>query len=206
MQDRQMTRLEIDNSDNYQAQPNRFDTPERIETERLVLRIPELSDAADFARQVNDPDIARMTGSLPLPLMELAAEFWVYRARASHGLRRAFPFAIIRKSDGAMMGVMDIFNNAGKLPEIGYWVGKDYWGHGYATEAGRAIIQAIMPALGTDIVTAGIYADNPCSARVLEKIGFTRTGPSPLLFSVARGEAAPGWRYEMRLDKTKSQS
>ena len=60
--------------------------------------------------------------------------------------------------------------------EIGYWIGRHYWGRGYATEAARAVIDHAFGDLGHDALQAGARVSNPASRRVLEKCGFQWTG------------------------------
>ena len=54
---------------------------------------------------------------------------------------------------------------------MGYWIARDHWGRGYASEAGRAALEVVR-ALGHRRVQAGHYVDNPASGRVLRKLGF----------------------------------
>ncbi len=75
--------------------------------------------------------------------------------------------------------------------ELGYWVDRPYWGLGYATEAGRAVVEMAFEGLRLESLDAGHYLDNPASARVLAKLGFRPTGRIADLHSEARGRAAP---------------
>jgi [ribosomal protein S5]-alanine N-acetyltransferase len=61
--------------------------------------------------------------------------------------------------------------------EIGYWLAKRCWGQGIMTEAVRAICQHGFNEMGLHRITAGIFAGNTASARVLEKAGFTLESP-----------------------------
>ena len=68
--------------------------------------------------------------------------------------------------------------------EIGYWLGRPFWGDGLATEAARAFTEEAR-ALGP--LEACHFVDNPASGRVLEKVGFAYTGEVEEHFSLARG-------------------
>jgi RimJ/RimL family protein N-acetyltransferase len=84
--------------------------------------------------------------------------------------------------------------------ELGYWIGKPYWGRGYATEAARAALRWGFDSLGLERIYAYHFARNAASGRVLRKIGMTPEGiarrhvrkwgeyhDSPL-YSILRGE------------------
>ena len=60
--------------------------------------------------------------------------------------------------------------------ELGYWLGKPYWGHGYATEAAQALARMALMELEVTRLIAGWFHDNPASGRVLEKLGFVPNG------------------------------
>ncbi len=83
--------------------------------------------------------------------------------------------------------------------EFGYWFTPDAWGRGYATEAGRAVVDVARHALGLKQLHAGHFLDNPASGRVLEKLCFRPTGRVVPQFSKARGCEAPSARYELDL-------
>ena len=60
--------------------------------------------------------------------------------------------------------------------ELGYWIGKPYWGQGYCTEAARATLDFGFEQLGLNRIFAHHFARNPASGRVMQKIGMTREG------------------------------
>ncbi len=66
-----------------------------------------------------------------------------------------------------------------------------YWGLGYATEAGRALLAAFDADLGLQDLVSGHFTENPRSGHVLEKLGFHYVGQESLLFCVARGLQVP---------------
>jgi len=85
-------------------------------------------------------------------------------------------------------------------PEFGYWIARPFWGLGYATEAGRAMIALARDSLRLKRIRAGHFVDNPASGRVLQKLGFRATGVAPR-FSAGRGENAPCREYELAFDQ-----
>ena len=70
--------------------------------------------------------------------------------------------------------------------ELGYWITREHWGRGFATEAARAVLR-LARVLGHRRVLGSHFADNPSSGRVLRKAGFTPTGRTAPRFSLARG-------------------
>jgi len=66
---------------------------------------------------------------------------------------------------------------------IGYWVHPDYWGNGYATEAAKAILEFLESDLSAGKVTTAHAIANVASQRVIEKLGFVRTGTNPCGFN-----------------------
>lgn len=171
---------------------------DEIKTERLVLRQLQLSDAKAFSVLAGDYDISKMTGSIPHPFPLYSAEFKIMYMRQQKKRGLAYPYAITRDG-GALIGVMDLFRNTpDAVLEIGYWIGKPYWGQGLSTEAARVIMQEAQNRLGVKALMAGAYTDNPASLRVLEKLGFRPTGEEDLYFSMARLKKVPS--LNLRLD------
>lgn len=163
-----------------------------LRTERLTLRPLELSDAARFSALSSDPGVARMTCGLPSPNPPIAAEGWILLRQARAGLGVEQTFAIDLAGHG-LIGAMGVSRRSSDKRagwEIGYWLGRPYWGKGLATEAGRALV-AHLRAQGCTPLYASHFADNPASGRVLGKLGFTPTGALRPGFSLARREDAP---------------
>ncbi|NNC37348.1 MAG: GNAT family N-acetyltransferase [Hyphomonadaceae bacterium] len=171
---------------------------ETLKTERLVLRQPVITDAARMSQLLTDMDIVRMTCTIPYPYVPLAAEFWIMQHAACRRLGTSYGYAIT-KDGGEIMGVMDLFTNADGDREVGYWLGRPYWGNGYITEAAQAVIEEGFRTFDIDYIDAGYFYDNPASGRVLEKLGFERKDMGSNLYSVARGERAAG--IELRLPR-----
>ena len=87
--------------------------------------------------------------------------------------------------------------------EIGYWLGKPYWGQGFDTEASAAMVAYAFDEGGLDYLTIGHFADNPASARIITKLGFTPQGEIRR-DCVARDKKARCLTY--RLERGTSQS
>jgi RimJ/RimL family protein N-acetyltransferase len=172
-----------------------IDQLEAIATERLRLREPRADDAKRIAALAGDFDVARMTTNIPHPYALTDAEDFLGRMTALDAAREAL-FAIDHPDEG-LIGVLG-FHSTGRAPEVGYWIGRPYWGNGYATEAAAVALAWADGAWGQRWVVAGHFADNPASGRVLAKSGFLYTGVVAPQFSKARGAVVPS-RMMVRL-------
>lgn len=173
---------------------------DRINTERLVLRPLVFSDAPAFSRLANDYDIAKMTGSFPYPFPLLSAEFKVMYLMSHRRRGLAHPYAISIEG-GELMGIMDLFRkDSSSSFEIGYWIGRPFWGQGYISEAAKAVIKEARETLAVSTITAGVFNDNPASQRILAKLGFEIIGPSEPYFSNARLKNTDGIDLKLCFD------
>jgi RimJ/RimL family protein N-acetyltransferase len=88
---------------------------------------------------------------------------------------------------------------------MGYWIGRPFWGRGYATEACQALID-IARALRLPSLEGSHFLDNPASARVLEKLGFEPLGIVAPRMSCARGQEVPARLMRLRLQHSSVES
>ena len=144
--------------------------PVDIRTPRLLLRTPVLQDSARISLLAGDYDVASMTGTIPHPYSEDMAAAWI--ASVIDG-EEGVVFAILRAD--LLIGCIGYRAFGEDHAELGYWIGKPYWGQGYASEAVAAVWQ-----LATDLQIRRLYAlchpQNRPSARVLQKTGFEFEG------------------------------
>ena len=163
--------------------------PSRLETARLRLRPLDEADAPTMARLINDIGVARMTTSIPHPFACADARRYIARLRAADEDEERV-FAIEHPRDG-LVGVVGLHPGAGLGPELGYWLGRPFWGRGLMTEAVTAIVDWAHRIWRKPVLQSGHFADNEASAAVLIKAGFLYTGRVETRWSIARGEAAP---------------
>jgi len=142
-----------------------------LETKRLALRAPRLEDAKTVAALANDRRIAENTARIPHPYRISDAQSFISGA-AKTG-EAVFLITRNRRAIGAC-GIM--YHQDDDTPELGYWLGVDHWGKGYATEALHALIDYAFADLIHEALQAGARVTNPASRRVLEKCGFQWTG------------------------------
>jgi len=147
-----------------------------------------MDNAARLAELANDFAVTRMTGRMPHPYALEDAVEWIGRAAAKDP--RAETAFVIDHRDHGLVGAISLFHGDEPFQEVGYWIGRPFWGRGVASEA----LLALVDRAGRDgrrALVAGHFVDNPASGVVLEKAGFLYTGVVATLFSRARGEAAP---------------
>jgi ribosomal-protein-alanine N-acetyltransferase len=148
-----------------------------LRTERLVLRPFEMDDAPVVQALAGEREIAATTLLIPHPYPDSAAEQWIGTHQAGFEEGRSAIFAITLAESGALIGAIGLTISAEHhRAELGYWIGRDHWGRGYATEAGRAVIDYAFRELDLQRVEAHHFANNPSSGRVLEKLGMQREG------------------------------
>jgi RimJ/RimL family protein N-acetyltransferase len=155
-----------------------------IETARLILRPPDLDDAADAARLLGDPAVMRWLGGRTVPPEDASSvvERWIARWEDNG----CGPFSIVRREDGRWLGrsgllVWDVrtwthatFDGAGEhaQPELGWALASEHWGCGYATEAARAVREWAYTDFGLDGRLVSVIApDNIRSQRLAERLG-----------------------------------
>ncbi|MEL6480836.1 MAG: GNAT family N-acetyltransferase [Pseudomonadota bacterium] len=155
-------------------------------TARLLLRPLRPSDAGPMELYAGDARVARMTTSIPHPYPPGAAAAFIERQGLPGAAERCWVIDGSPIGAAEMMGVVSLKREAGA---IGYWVGPPFWNTGYASEAVEGVLATLFDE-GLPEIYATVFADNPASAHVLEKLGFAETGMIET-FSVARGEAAP---------------
>jgi RimJ/RimL family protein N-acetyltransferase len=142
-----------------------------LDTERLTLRLLTVEDACHFVRLFEDDwEAVKQTGRMPYPVTEAAMRDWI----ALHAEGSSKTFLMIRREDHAPIGGVG-FGGAGQIHELGYALGRSYWGQGYATEGVLAMIDHAR-TLGLRALEAFTFIENPASARVLDKAGFTDLG------------------------------
>jgi 8-oxo-dGTP diphosphatase len=145
----------------------------RLQTERLILRAFAASDATVIAPLANDWEVVRFTAGMPHPYTEEAARDWI----ASRGEDDEITFAIVRRADGVFLGGFGVEPELEKRQAVvGYWLGKPYWGQGYASEALAAALDYAFASFDIDRVRASVVPENRASIRVMEKNGFRYDG------------------------------
>ncbi|HVZ27378.1 MAG TPA: GNAT family N-acetyltransferase [Rhizomicrobium sp.] len=144
-----------------------------LESERLILRPPRPVDIASMAVWLGDYAVSKNLAKVPHPYGENDAEDFV-ASRGRHGGGH-YCFTILKKSDGLFLGGIGLHQESGGY-EMGYWLGRPFWGEGYATEAARRVAHFAFEELGELTIEVGWFHDNPASGHVLAKLGARHNG------------------------------
>ena len=143
-----------------------------LTTERLILRPFGSEDAAEVARLAGDRRIADTTLNIPHPYDESMAIAWIGTHAERAERDEALSLAVTERTTGAIVGAAGLaINRAHRRGELGYWVGVEQWGRGYATEASRAVMEYAFGPLDLTRVVAHCLTRNGSSRRVMEKLG-----------------------------------
>jgi RimJ/RimL family protein N-acetyltransferase len=165
-------------------------------TDRLLLRPGWAEDAPALAKAIADMAIVRNLSTAPWPFSLRDAEAFLAAPRDP-----ILPSLLIferTEDEPVLAGACGLGRRASGSVELGYWIARSHWGRGFATEAGRALID-IARTLKLTALEASHFLDNPASGRVLEKLGFQSTGIIAPRLSCARGEAIPARFMTLRL-------
>jgi ribosomal-protein-alanine N-acetyltransferase len=149
--------------------------PERIITDRLLLRRPTPADAeAIFSTYSSDPDVTRFVGFARHQRIEDTRAFLEFSGEQWTNWP-AGPYLMLMRSTGALIGSSGLKFETAQCAATGYVLAKPAWGQGYATEALRAMVD-VARATGVVRLYAVCHHTHRASARVLEKGGFTLEG------------------------------
>ena len=148
-----------------------------LHTARLILRPYGQSDAPHIVAMLDDAVMADFLMVTPQPFVEFDARQLVRAAWRRLTTGRGFDLMIVAKDGGAPLGGVGVgLHDDGTRAELGFWIGRAHWGHGYATEAASRMIDFARDALGVARITATAAEANAASRRVLDKLGFVATG------------------------------
>ncbi|MCM3617676.1 GNAT family N-acetyltransferase [Sutcliffiella horikoshii] len=152
-------------------------TKKTILTDRLYLRIFEESDAETVQVLCNNINIYKSTLYLPFPYSLNDALGWMKNHQKNFEEDCSYEFAITDRINGNLFGAISLTNNQKfNHGEIAYWIGEEYWGKGYGTEAAKAIIDFAFKEKKLHKVFARYFKSNPASGRIMQKVGMVQEG------------------------------
>lgn len=182
--------LEFSRVSAFRMSQSMIKSGEQLETRRLKLRALTPSDAPRIAMLAGVWEIASMTGRIPYPYSSAEALHWVTELADGE-------IVLGITLNGELIGICGYTADPNGNAEIGYWIGQDYWGRGYATEAARALIKKGFFRDGVRRFHCAHFTENAGSQRVIAKLGFRLLGVSSG-WCAARGMELPTLKYELR--------
>ncbi len=144
-----------------------------MEGKLVRLRAPEPEDAARLNPLFNDPEV--LAGlSFPFPQPVSGFEEWIRTSRTSDSEVNL----IIETLDGEPIGGCGLrfLNLRNRSANLGIWIGKPHWNHGYGTDAVRTLCRFAFRHLNLHRIDLHVYATNPRAIRSYEKVGFQQEG------------------------------
>lgn len=150
-----------------------------LETDRLSLRPIQPRDCPAIFQYCSDIDLALWMMRIPHPFTSEDAGAFVARVAEKQGEVWAITL------EGHLIGMM------GTAGAFGYWIGKPYWGQGFASEAAEAVLAYYFKTSENDAISASYMLENQRSARLLMRLGFIDCGPTTIT-SGATGQTYDG--------------
>jgi [ribosomal protein S5]-alanine N-acetyltransferase len=148
-----------------------------LETERLILRPFVDIDAPRLAKLAGDKAVSDTTLRIPYPYNEVMALAWIGTHQSVRDKGLAIFYAIDLKESINLIGSIgiDVYHSH-RRATIGYWIGREYWNMGYATEAASILLEYVFNVMNLHKVDSHYFVRNQASGRVLEKLGMKREG------------------------------
>lgn len=154
-----------------------FRSPTPLETNRLILRPPANADLPDLLKANGDDEVTRF---LPYDTWRALedAEAWLKKTEARHACGEVQQYVLALKDSGKVIGACIVFAHDEKnaCAEIGYVLGRDFWGNGLMKEAMTGLIDRCFNDLGLRRLEAFANPENVRSTRILDRLRFQAEG------------------------------
>ncbi len=146
--------------------------------QNIFIRKLISSDSKDINRHINDKEIAKWTLRIPHPYKEIDALRFIKESKYNLKKKTAYAFGIVLQKTDTVIGIIDLHSVCweSKNAEIGYWIGREYWGKGIATEAVKLVLTYGFEKLKLKRIYAKVFSGNKASLKVLQKNGFKKEG------------------------------
>lgn len=150
-----------------------------IKAKNFTLRPYRISDVKSVTKHANDWEVARYLANLPYPYTKKDAIFWIKKQIKFYRQKNPADIVFAIEINGEAVGSIGLHKIVpGHKAELGYWLGKKYWGSGIMTNAVKKITHFGFKNLKLHRIYAGVFPFNKGSMRVLEKNGFKFEGIS----------------------------
>ena len=148
-----------------------------LETERLFLNEFRLSDAQRLSELLNFQDVSMYTQNIPYPYSLEDANRFINISQNGFLEKKSLSFAIREKESNLLVGGMAIkLKLKHKRGVLGYWIAKDYWGRGLATESLEKVLEFAFNDLNLNKLEAVHVSENLASGKVMRKVGMVKEG------------------------------
>ena len=141
-----------------------------IKTDRLILKKPKSKqDILSIVSQIGDWEVVKWLAMVPYPYTYNDCESYLKESNNNELALNIF-------LDNQLIGGVGLHLHNDNYYELGYWLGKDYWGKGYATESSKYLLEYALKKLDSPKIKSGYFIDNLPSGNVLKKLGFKEIG------------------------------
>ena len=141
-----------------------------IKTDRLILKKPKSKqDILSIVSQIGDWEVVKWLAMVPYPYTYNDCESYLKESNNNELALNIF-------LDNQLIGGVGLHLHNDNYYELGYWLGKDYWGKGYATESSKYLLEYALGKLDSPKIKSGYFIDNLPSGNVLKKLGFKEVG------------------------------
>ncbi len=162
----------------------------QIRTKRLILKKPTKKiNKQLIVSQIGDWEVAKWLSGVPYPYTEERAEEWLNNINEDDLLFSIF-------INDLLIGGVGLSFEENNDYDLGFWIARDYWGKGYATEAAMGLIRFVKKELKPKKIKACHIKGNTGSSNVLRRLGFEKIGECEEFF-LSRGQVMPCIRLEL---------
>ena len=162
-----------------------------LHTDNLVIKKPSENHLNSLIKELNNWNISKWLIEVPYPYSIDDAKYWVKKTKQDE-----YSFNIYLKNK--LIGGVSLSNQRENSKwELGYWIGEEYWGNGYAIEACENLISYFFSNTNNSLIYASHMQDNIKSKKIIIKLGFKLVS-SGKKFSISRNEMVEDLNYELR--------
>ena len=137
-----------------------------IKTDRLILKKPKSKqDKISLVSQIGDWEVVKWLANVPYPYTYDDLEDYLLISDSNQ-----FDLNIFLGNQ--LIGRVGLTLDGDNYYDLGYWIGKDYWGKGYATESSKELLEYVLDKLDSPKIKSAYFVDNFSSGNVLKKLGF----------------------------------
>lgn len=151
----------------------------KLETERLILRKPRMSDWKDLVEGMNNLNVSKNLLKIKFPYSKKDAEGWIKNCQKvwNKKINKKYPFFIELKSEKKVIGAINLsFDSHNLIGGTGSWINEKYWKKGYITEAKIAVNEFAFNELKLRKLETEVYSDNKASNAVQKFVGYKYEG------------------------------
>ncbi|MBT3985869.1 GNAT family N-acetyltransferase [archaeon] len=152
----------------------------KLETKRLILRKPKLSDVDDLVNGMNNINVSKWLASVPFPYTKKDGKWYINDCikEWKKKTKTKYAFFIELKSEKKVIGALDLLriNSFSKIGETGSWLNENYWRNAYMTEAKIVLMEFAFNKLKLNKLKTYTYSNNKASKGVQQKLGYELMG------------------------------